>query len=189
MSYDVASRTTPVPFRICNYGASLESITYGVLSGDGKISDPEISMDDLGSSDEVFLISKPIFHEELGEYYLAIRLEDMDEYGCVETDKDAIYVVEILAISPRSCSVETLESASSDHFKDPDWDHNGPWAAYDLAHYGKAAHVWQACGDDAEELMREARKRIGKIQNLIGFFLDQMQNAMGDSGWSWIRDQ
>jgi hypothetical protein len=188
VSYDVATRTTPVPFRICNYGAGLEGIKYGVLSETGKISDPIIEMDDFGSPDEVFLISKPIFHEELGEYYLAIRLEDMEEYGCVEDDNDAIYVVEILAISPRSCSVETLERACSDHIKDPDYDHNGPWSAYDLAHWGKCAHVWQACGDDKEELMREARKRIGKIQSLIGFFLDQVQNRCGDSGWSWIRD-
>jgi len=191
MSYDVATRTKPVPFRMCNYGLQFEHTTTGVLLESGKIEPhPEPELTDLGYDTAVFLITKPIPHPDLIEYYLAIEVTDMDDHGCVETDKDPIFVVEILAISPKSCSVDTLESACGELKNDPEFkiDENGIDVAYNLAQYGKAAHCWQACGDNLEELIAEAKKRLGKIQSMIGFYLDQRQNAMGDSGWSWVRD-
>lgn len=190
MSYDIETRKTPVKFRLCNYGIELERIRYGELNAYGKITNPETPLDDCGSPDEIFLITKEISHPDLIGYYLAITVTDMDEHGCIETDDDARYVIEIVAVSPRSCSVGTLESACEalKNDKDMEIDVDGPWMAYDLVHYGKCAHCWQACGDDLEELMQEAKSRIGKIESLIGFYLDQRQNAMGDSGWSWIKD-
>jgi hypothetical protein len=191
MSYDVAKRKKPVPFRICNYGLKLEEIRFGILSKSGlDMNPPPMEMHSLGFNSNVFLISNPIKHPDLQEYYLAIEVIDMDEAGCVESKSDPIFVLEILAISPKSCKPSTLEHASEMLKADSKFkiDENGMEVAYDLAQYGKAAHLWQACGDNLEELIAEAKKRLQKIESLIGFYLDQPQNRMGDSGWSWVGD-
>lgn len=188
MSYDVLSRKTPVQMQICNYGVHLEGIKFGVLSPSGvKDADPvpmTMLYDDVGKR----MITAAFKHEELGEFYLIIETTDMDDAGAVESDKDSLFVVEVKAVSPTACAGSTLEQAAKSYGNSMDEEFlaNPLYQAECLSTYGKAAHLWQAAGDDEDQLIAEAKKRLPKILSLFGFYLDQQQNRMGETGWDWI---
>jgi len=188
MSYDALSRKTPVQMHICNYGVHLERIQFGVLTPAGVKDADAVPMRMLYEDAGKRMITDAIKHEELGEFYLIIETTDMDDAGAVESDTDSLFVVDIKAVSPTACAGSCLESAarSSGCEKDEEFLKNPIWQAECLSTYGKAAHLWQAAGDDEEQLIEEAKKRLPKIISMFGFYVDQSQNRMGESGWDWI---
>lgn len=188
MSYDVFKRTTPLPMTICNYGVDLERIQFSVLSPNGVTEADPIPVTMLYDDEGKRMITAAIKHDELGEFYLIIETTDMDAAGAVETDKDTMFVVEVKAVSPLSCAGNTLKQAANSYGNgmDEEFLENPLYQAECLSGYGKAAHLWQAGGDDEDQLIAEAKKRLPKIISLFGFYMDQPQNRMGDSGWDWI---
>lgn len=52
---------------------------------------------------------------------------------------------------------------------------------------GLQATIWQAGGNSIRKLLTEARKELKLLQMLIGFRLDAPQNAIGSSGWDFMR--
>ncbi len=186
--YDALSRKVPVGFSIHNYGATLESIKFSVLTPQGAKDADEMPMHMLYDDDGCLMISDAIKHPELQEFYLVIEVTDMDSAGAVESDRDPLFCVEILAVSPKSVTEDDLNSAldSSGPGKDDPSAADSFTQAESLVRYGKAAHLWQASSDDKDQLIAEAKKRLAKVQGMLGFYLDQPQNRMGDTGWSWI---
>lgn len=190
--YDYTTRKKPAPFQICNYGVELESIKYAVLTKNGledsKVPPLTILSDD---SESYLAITEAIKHDELKEYYLAIQITDMVSAGCVESDKDSLYVVEILGVSPLSRTKADLDRALvfAGPGRDAPESTNVLMQCECLIQYGSAAHLWQATGDDRAQLINEASKRLDKIKGLCGFYFDQTQNKMGESGWDWIRSR
>ena len=173
---------------ICNYGVHLENIKFGVLTPAGVKEADALPLTMLYDDAGKRMITAAIKHEELGEFYLIIETTDMEDAGAVESDKDALFVVEIKAVSPMACAGDTLKQAASccGNGMDEEFLANPLWQAECLSTYGKAAHLWQAAGDDEDQLIAEAKKRLPKILALFGFYMDQQQNRMGDTGWDWI---
>jgi hypothetical protein len=193
MRYDIDKRGTPVPFSIHNYGTQLEGIRYGILTPEGPISDEDIFLraeKELTRLMDHLWVTPPIPHEELKKYYLVINMTDMDDYGAIETDRDPHYIVDIEVVCPYAVTKKTLKSAmDSCGPEDPKLRRDVLCKVQALVEYGRAAHVWQASGDDHDELFREAVKRLTKIRGLLGFYMDQPQNRIGESGWSWACDE
>lgn len=59
--------------------------------------------------------------------------------------------------------------------------------AYDVAHYGLCASLAELYGNNEDELLTEAKKQAIPLKGLIGFYLDRPQNAIGSTGWDFLR--
>jgi hypothetical protein len=53
--------------------------------------------------------------------------------------------------------------------------------------YGNSATLWQEQGNNLAKLMRAARAELPKITMMSGFYLDRAQNAIGNSGWDFVK--
>ena len=56
-----------------------------------------------------------------------------------------------------------------------------------LADYGMKAVLWQHGGNNIRELLTMARKQLQELRITIGFRPDAPQNAIGSSGWDFMR--
>ena len=117
--------------------------------------------------------------------YLVVKLESTEEWGDNPHFK---YYCELLAVGPDWISDENLKRGldcgiSVEEFR------NAPIHAQVemLAEVGLSAHLWNKAGNNKNELVKEARKQAQLASVFFGFYMDRHQNAMGSTGWDWIR--
>jgi hypothetical protein len=99
------------------------------------------------------------------------------------------YCVEIHAVSEAALGEEGVKSVRQcSGWSQEDWDSMGPeWKALEIVSYGSSARLWGRCGNNKHKLLREARKELKMIQFLFGFAMDRPINALGATGWDWIK--
>lgn len=68
------------------------------------------------------------------------------------------------------------------------------WAQYSdqtkaeiLRENGLAANLWQQSGNNRRDLLRAAKRELLGINCLFGFYVDRQQNAIGSTGWDFMR--
>jgi hypothetical protein len=99
------------------------------------------------------------------------------------------YCVEIHAVSEAALGEEGVKSVRQcSGWSQEDWDKIPPeYRALEIVSYGSSARLWGRCGNNKHKLLREARKELKMIQFLFGFAMDRPINALGATGWDWIR--
>lgn len=116
-------------------------------------------------------------------YWLVIEfINFLDATGELLDGKE--YVVEISAVSPEAAGKEQLQRALDCY----GWD-NAPSKIMEveaLHGYGIAAHLWQASGNDADILLRNAMQEADLVSGLFGFYMDRPENRIGSTGWDFI---
>ncbi len=122
--------------------------------------------------------------------YVFVKLWEW-EYYVGEDEAPAKYHCEIIVASPLFVSADKHAQC---------WESMGlsreVWSklqwrdrAWLLAEYGIAATLFQKNGNNAKKLMKAARKELQAINVLFGFYLDKRQNAIGNSGWDFLRGE
>ena len=127
-----------------------------------------------------------------GDYplHFALRLEYLEYYGDEIAHDVGQYSVSLLAVSPEaakdklagSCGIyglhvehlNTMTSLSKTEL---------------LIETGIYARLFNKCGNNKNALLQEARQEFKKVQMLFGFYMDKPQNAVGATGWDFIKGE
>lgn len=101
------------------------------------------------------------------------------------------YVLQIEAVAPDAPDAEhTMRVIDSIGSTLPDWNKMGDVAqALALSDYGTKAVLWSEQGSSLRKLVRKARSELTTIGILFGFYMDRAQNAIGNTGWDWIKGE
>lgn len=121
--------------------------------------------------------------------YVFVRLMYWDYY-CGD-DAPAQFHCEIFCASPGMVSEDEQRKAREslccpiDHWTNASERDRASM----LADHGICATLWGADGNNAKQLLIDARNELPKINTLFGFYMDRQQNAIGDSGWEFIKGE
>lgn len=123
------------------------------------------------------------------DYWLIVKFDNMSE---LTDDYPSKYRVEIQAVAPSQVSKDDKKSAFSsmgiDDKKEQERMSKDPQAlAGILAEYGTSASLYSAEGNNANALMKEAKKQIPVINGMFGFYMDRPMNRIGNTGWDFIK--
>lgn len=100
------------------------------------------------------------------------------------------YSVEIHAVSPEAAEKEIDNAIRSVSLAREEFQALPRFAQCEiLLDYGVSACLWSKTGNNRAQLEREARKELKMICFLFGFYMDRPLNAIGNTGWDWIRGE
>jgi len=131
-------------------------------------------------------ITKKLNNEDF-DYWLIVSFMNFEEETSEKCNGNK-YVVEIHAVAPsqvpeeelkraiESCGRETRENELTEEIK-----------AELLEEYGISANLKTLYGNNANKLMKEARKDLNLVEGLFGFFMDKPENQIGSTGWDIIK--
>ena len=100
---------------------------------------------------------------------------------------DGTHNVTLSAVAPSECPVDALQSAI-DSCGCENVDIDDPLILVELLHsYGIYATIWEKDGK-LKDLLREGKEKAEIMGvTLFGFAMDCPQNAIGATGWDWLR--
>jgi len=124
------------------------------------------------------------------DYWLVIKFTNLEE--AMGSDAPAKYNVEIQAVAPSQLTKEQIKRAiEQDVGDDPEQEkkllNNKEALVGSLADYGLSATLYSAQGDNADELMKDAKTQITGITGMFGFYMDKQANRLGNTGWDFIK--
>jgi hypothetical protein len=132
---------------------------------------------------EKIMISKKLNNGDW-DYYLAIKIMYLDSYMTEsEVRNVGKYSVELLAVSPAAAGSDNVNKALDgyDGIKITELV-----KCEALIQYGISACLFDATGNDLNELKAEAFKQADIIPSMFGFYMDRPLNAIGNDGWDFI---
>ncbi len=110
------------------------------------------------------------------------------EYWSEEMAKHGKYHVSIEAVSPEAAKDELQNVLKSSSLSEAEYNAMSDIEKYDLfGDYGIKATLFQKQGNNVTKLMQEARAKLLEIDLLFGFAMDKQQNALGATGWDFIK--
>ena len=118
--------------------------------------------------------------------YLVVRCQYCDHW---EREPQNQYHFEILACGPKWPSPKNLRERLRDYEMSVEDFQGYPLEGQLelLVDMGLHACLWQQSGNNWNKLLKQARQEMQPMLFLTGFYLDRPQNAVGDSGWDWMR--
>lgn len=110
------------------------------------------------------------------------------EYWDSEWAKQGKYHFSINAVSPKAAKKKIDSACQSMSMSREDFDkYPIEVQAEILLDYGTAATLWQRQGNNMGKLLKAAKEELGVIWIMFGFYMDKPLNAIGSTGWDWIR--
>lgn len=120
--------------------------------------------------------------------YLFIRLTYLEDYSSDFAEK---YCVSLLSSSPGFAkeNPRNIESVRASYgMSEEEFDSLDPiQQAWLLAEYGLAANLFEKLGNNKRQLLKEAKQEGLQASVLFGFYVDRQQNAIGATGWDFMR--
>lgn len=132
------------------------------------------------------MVEEPVLAER--PCFLVVHLESTEHWGDQPPYK---YHIEILAASPKWIGNKELQSAAETHgislkdFKALPVESQ----VQIIVEYGIRPVLWREAGNNKAKLLAAANEQLPVIHAMFGFYMDRPQNAIGDTGWDWIRGQ
>jgi len=140
----------------------------------------------LSDSDSGMMLVSNEFSDSDWPVRFVIRVMYTDYYDSEWTKTAGKYHVEVHATSFAACGKKEIDRASESASEDIA-EMSPEWQAVALVEYGTSANLWQKTGNNLAELLKSARKELALISMLFGFYMDKPLNAIGSTGWDWIR--
>ena len=115
--------------------------------------------------------------------------EDIDDKEACECIAETFHV-ELLAVNPGMQSDETIKEIENEFDGGLCWSElstNGKINV--LVERGTHATLWQQSGIDETELINQAKEQYQQTLTVGGFQLDQPQNAIGSTGWDFMKGE
>ena len=146
-------------------------VRFKFLTGD-------ISWQDYGGK----FISQRLNNSEF-DYWLVLDFVNMHEAtGDEDLDK---YNITIMAVSPE-LNRQKADNLLSEYMP-ADLSITDEMRVEALASDGIAAFLRSFSGNNYHKLLREAKRECQIIPSFFGFYMDRPENAIGSTGWDWIR--
>ncbi len=128
-------------------------------------------------------VTKKLSNGEFDYWLVADFMNFHDATGAYDNDK---YVVIISVVSPQEAGKENIKEAKESYGLED--EKIGDLFLVEILHsYGIKSNVWQCTGNNADKLMKKARKELSNINMLFGFYMDRPQNMLGSTGWDFIK--
>lgn len=121
---------------------------------------------------------------------LFVKLEYLDYHGKEIVKELGKYCVSIVAVNPSMAGKQKAMQACESIGMDYDDEYRKlpiDVRAMTLADYGIKATLWEQCGNSSDELLTKANTELSLVHMLGGFYLDKPQNALGSTGWDFMR--
>jgi hypothetical protein len=122
------------------------------------------------------------------DYYLIVSFMNFEEATGEKCDGNR-YIVEIHAVAPsqipethKNAAFRSMGLENEDKSK-----YTKKQIAEIIESYGIFANLKTLYGNNADNLMKEARKEINLVSGLFGIFMDIPENAIGSTGWDIIK--
>ena len=121
--------------------------------------------------------------------YLVIIVESTEDWGRGNEAPPYKFHAEIVAVSPQWISNKSLASIAESYSMDVKAFKQQPIEAQveQVLDYGTRATLWMETSDDEDALKAKANEQVQVCHMMFGFYMDRQQNAIGDTGWDWIK--
>jgi hypothetical protein len=130
-----------------------------------------------------------VFTDSDWPIYFFLRVQYSEYWGDDELVKSVgKYMVEVHAVSTIAAGEDNCKrAAESCGFGE--WSDLSPVDQHQiLMDYGVSARLYSTSGNNLGKLLRAARKELHLIRGILfGFKMDAPQNAIGNSGWDFIK--
>ena len=139
---------------------------------------------------QLYRTGEGIFQAEHGgddpDTLLFVQVEHTDEWG---DSPECKYHASIFACGHGWPSESELQSALDSYGMSREEFDQGTAENKSLllADHGLRAVLWQEGGNNIRQLLSHARQQLRELRFTIGFRLDAPQNAIGSSGWDFMR--
>ncbi len=129
----------------------------------------------------------PKFNNGEFDYWLVVDfINFLDATGELYNNEDK-YVIEIHTVAPSQAPRKEKEAAERSCGYETENKDDMYWIEV-LESYGIFANIWTKSGNNAKELMKEAREQILIISSFtFGLAMDRTENKIGTTGWDMIR--
>ncbi|MFA5238403.1 MAG: hypothetical protein WC476_01670 [Phycisphaerae bacterium] len=124
------------------------------------------------------------------DYWIVVEFINLEE-SLSESELKEVgfkYQVEVHAVSPSEAGVKGLQNAlecvGMENFEGEITDLMKVEALYQ---YGISAFLDSFTGNNAREVMKDARHSLDAIASMLGFFMDGAKNRLGHTGWDLIK--
>jgi len=122
------------------------------------------------------------------DYWLVIELVNCGESGGEEMRKElGKYLVTISAVSPKAAGKKNVQQALDCIGWNNDLRLTNEVKVEALSTYGVASLVKSVSGNNSRRLLKQLRDEATVIEGLLGFYMDGPKNALGHTGWDFIR--
>lgn len=135
-------------------------------------------------------VSKKLNNGEF-DYWLVIEILNMDDACGRDNEGKDKYNVSLSCVSPGEAGAENIAKAKECcGYEDGTLTLTDIGLVEMLSSYGVAAHLWQADGNNAHKLLKEAKKEANIVSSFtFGFSMDKATNRVGTTGWQAIKGQ
>jgi hypothetical protein len=95
------------------------------------------------------------------------------------------WLVDLSVVSPSEAGQDNINTAMDGYPEDAKNDIMAQVEA--LVEYGVAASMLSKSGNNLRNLVREAKEIVRNMQILFGFYMDRQVNAIGSTGWDFVK--
>jgi len=166
----------------------------------------------LRDDDEQLYLSKEVLNHGDFNFRYAIKAYDMAEYvGEEEVGKESPLHIELYVVSPQAagghCIREAIKSCGYEGFPKPGEGTRHVAVCEALLNCGTSAGIYSLVGGHARtfndgwweepegvDLAKELYEGVGLmkqhavfVDSMFGFFMDRPLNAIGSTGWDWVK--
>jgi len=121
-------------------------------------------------------------------FRFAVKIMYLEEYMSEDEVKEyGKYDVSLLAVSPESAGEENVNKAFESMGIDEEYRSNELVQYESLIEYGIFAVLASVHGNNLGKLLSEINNELKMANMLFGFYMDRPQNALGATGWDWIK--
>jgi hypothetical protein len=124
------------------------------------------------------------------DYWFVIELINWQD-SCGRDAPKEKYNICLSVVSPQEAGEENIAKAMSDYGQDflqtiKD-EFKQEFIVEALHSYGIAAPIWNENGNNFKQLMKQIKAKARESEFLFGFAMDRPCNAIGSTGWDFLR--
>ena len=116
--------------------------------------------------------------------WLFVRIQYMEEH---ERNPEYRYHGEICAVNIGMAGKAGWKQVCESLDRDPDEPIEPVWKAKELMSYGICAHLAQDMSNSKVDLLQKLNLLLSEVHTFGGFKLDVAQNAIGSTGWDFMK--
>lgn len=124
------------------------------------------------------------------DYWIVVDFTNLEDAMGYEAEDKYLISVDVVSFNLKTKEGKKAmsEASGSYGYSEEDTKNITDLMRVEALHgYGTSARMWSDQGSDIKELFKEAKEECEKVNMLFGFYMDRQQNALGATGWDFIK--